>query len=119
MKRAMYRNVMMAGAAVLAVAACTPAPDGPAAAQAEAPSSDWNQTPVIEAVQVTGREIQLTGSAQAGARIVLRSTGGAAYAAVANDEGLFELHMEVPTTDLWLKPETQVGQNAALRQTPC
>lgn len=114
MKRAMYRNMMMAGAAVVAVAACTPAPDGPAAsAQAETPSSDWNQTPVIEAVQVTGREIRLSGSAQAGARIVLRSAGGAAYAAVANDEGVFEMRMEAPTTDLWLKPETQVGQNAA------
>lgn len=114
MKRAIYRNVMMTGAVAFALAACTPASDGPAAsAQAEAPSSDWNQTPMIEAVQITGREIRLAGSAQAGARIVLRSAGGAAYAAVANDEGRFELRMEAPTTDLWLKPETQVGQNAA------
>ena len=44
--------------------------------------------------------------------MVLRSAGGAAYAAVANAEGLFEIRMDAPTSDLWLRPETQVGQNA-------
>lgn len=68
---------------------------------------------MIEAVQIEGRDIRLSGSAQAGARIVLRSAAGAAYAAVANDAGRFELRMEAPTSDVWLKPETQVGQDAA------
>lgn len=114
MKRAMYRNVMMAGAAAFVVTACTPGSEGPTASpQTDVPSSDWNQTPVIESVQVTGREIRLSGSAQAGARVVLRSTEGAAYAAVANKDGRFDVAMQAPTRDLWLKPETQVGQNAA------
>ncbi|PZO08553.1 MAG: hypothetical protein DCF29_01675 [Alphaproteobacteria bacterium] len=120
MKRAMYRNVTIAAAASLMLAAglglgaCTPAQDGPAGTtQNGAPTSAWNQTPVIETVQVTGREVRLSGSAQPGARIVLRSAAGAAYAAVANDDGRFDLRMGVPTADLWLKPETQVGQDAA------
>lgn len=120
MKRAMYRNVTIAAAAGLALAAglglaaCTPSPDGAAGPkQNDVPTSAWNQTPVIETVQVTGREVRLSGSAQPRARIVLRSEAGAAYAAVANDDGRFDLRMEVPTRDLWLKPETQVGQDAA------
>jgi hypothetical protein len=120
MKRAMYRNVTIAAAAGLmlgaglGLAACTPSPNGAGGTkQNDAPSSAWNQTPVIETVQVTGREVRLSGSAQPRARIVLRSEVGAAYAAVANDDGRFDLSMEVPTRDLWLKPETQVGQDAA------
>lgn len=120
MKRAIYRNVTMAMTAVLmlgpslSLIACKPASDRPVgAAQNDVPSSSWNQTPVIEAVQVTGREVRLSGSAQPGARIVLRSVAGAAYAAVANNEGRFDIRMDAPTSDLWLKPETQVGQDAA------
>lgn len=121
MKRAMYRNVTIAAAAGLmlaaglGLAACKPSPDGLAGtAQSGVPTSAWNQTPVIETVQVTGGEVRLSGLAQPGARIVLRSAAGAAYAAVADDDGRFDLRIGVPTTDLWLKPETQVGQDAAI-----
>ena len=120
MKRAMYRNATIAAAtglmlaAALVLAACTPAQDGGAGkAQGGSSPSAWNQTPVIEAAQVDGREVRLSGSAQPGARIVLRSAAGAAYAAVAGDDGRFDLRMEAPAQDLWLKPETQVGQDAA------
>ncbi|WP_296166573.1 hypothetical protein [uncultured Brevundimonas sp.] len=122
MKRAMYRNatiaaatgLMLAAGLGLGLAACTPAQDGGARkAQGGSSPSAWNQTPVIEAAQVDGREVRLSGSAQPGARIVLRSAAGAAYAAVAGDDGRFDLRMEAPAQDLWLKPETQVGQDAA------
>ncbi|MGV8955530.1 MAG: hypothetical protein ACOH2M_30825 [Cypionkella sp.] len=98
----------------LSIAACTPASDDAVGvAQNDVPTSDWNQTPVIEAAQVTGREVRLSGSAQPGARIVLRSVTGPAYAAVANNEGRFDIRMDAPSIDLWLKPETQAGQDAA------
>lgn len=124
MKRAMYRNATIAAATCLmlaaglglglGLAACTPAQDGGARkAQGGSSPSAWNQTPVIEAAQVDGREVRLSGSAQPGARIVLRSAAGAAYAAVAGDDGRFDLRMEAPAQDLWLKPETQIGQDAA------
>jgi hypothetical protein len=44
---------------------------------------------------------------------VLRGESGAAYAAAANDQGRFEIRMAVPSGDLLLRPETQVGQDAA------
>lgn len=119
MKRAIYRNVTIAAATSLVLAlclsivACTPASDAQIEEVHGAPTSDWHQTPVIETVQVTGREVRLSGTAQPGARIVLRSVAGAAYAAVANDQGRFDFRIEVPASDLWLKPETQVGQDAA------
>lgn len=120
MKRAMYRNATIAAATGLMIAtglglaACTPAQDGNAGkTQGDSAPSAWNQTPVIEAAQVAGREVRLSGSAQPGARIVLRSAAGAAYAAVAGDDGRFDIRMEAPAQDLWLKPETQVGQDAA------
>lgn len=113
MKRAMSWYLTMATATTLVLAACKPAAESPAVSAPEAiASSDWSQTPVIEEVRTTDREIQLSGSAQPGARVVLRSAGGAAYAAVANAERLFEIRMDAPTSDLWLRPETQVGQNA-------
>lgn len=114
MKRAMLGKTAMAIPACLALAACSPsaAPQTPRV-QAEAPAG-WTRPPAIAAVQGTQGSLVFTGQAEPGARVVLRGESGAAYAAAADDRGRFEIRMAPPAGDLLLRPETQVGQDAAL-----
>lgn len=113
MKRAMSGKTAMAIPACLALAACSPS-DTPQAprAEAEAPAG-WTRPPTIASVQGSQGSLVFTGQAEPGARVVLRNDSGAAYAAAADDRGRFEIRMAAPTGDLLLRPETQVGQDAA------
>jgi len=113
MKRAMLGK---AGTAVF-LAALTTACGSPAAPQRiETPgatASGWTRPPAILSVQSTSANLIFTGMAEPGARVVLRNDSGAAYAAAADGRGRFEIRMTAPAGDLWLRPETQVGQDAA------
>lgn len=117
MKRPMFGKAAMAAMAVLAcvaVAACSPAAE-PEAAQPTAQSvvEGWTRPPMIRAVQRVPGGLIFTGQAEPGARVVLRSDSGPAHAAAADDRGRFEIRMTAPAGDLLLRPETQVGQDAA------
>ncbi|MDP3800857.1 MAG: hypothetical protein Q8Q71_01595 [Brevundimonas sp.] len=113
MKRAMLGKTAMAIPACLALAACSPsATPQTDRVQTEAPAG-WTRPPAIAAVQGTRGSLVFTGQAEPGARVVLRADSGAAYAAAADDGGRFEIRMAAPAGDLLLRPETQVGQDAA------
>ena len=114
MKRAMFGKAAMAAMACVASAACSPAP----APQLETPSvqvagGGWTRPPMIRSVQRVPAGLIFTGQAEPGARVVLRSDSGPAYAAAADDRGEFQIRMTAPAGDLLLRPETQVGQDAA------
>lgn len=113
MKRAMFGRV---GTAVLLAAlttACTPAATPQRTEARGAAAAGWTRPPAILSVQQASAGLVFTGEAEPGARVVLRSDSGAAYAAAADVRGKFEIRMAAPTGDLWLRPETQVGQDAA------
>ncbi|MGV8928806.1 MAG: hypothetical protein ACOH1E_03565 [Brevundimonas sp.] len=117
MKRAIFGRatvVVAAGLLCVAGAGCSP----PAAPQAKkgqdlSMTDGWTRPPTIHSVQRTRGGLIFTGEAEPGARVVLRSDSGPAYAAAADDGGRFEIRMNSPTDHLLLRPETQMGQDAS------
>ena len=112
MKRVLSRATFMAGLAVAVLGGCTPAPVEKTSTRAVA-GSGWTRPPVIDAARRAPAGLVFSGAAEPGARVVLRSDSGAAYAAVANDTGRFEIRMVTPPGDTLFRTETQVGQDAA------
>lgn len=114
MKRAMLDKALVATLACAAVAACAP-PAAPRAEKAgdEAALAGWTRPPMISAVRRVSGGLVFIGEAEPGARVVLRSDSGPAHAAAADDRGRFEIRMTPPAGDVLLRPETQVGQDAA------
>lgn len=114
MKRAMFGRTITALLACVAGAACSP-PAAPEAEAARSPAAaaGWTRPPMISSVQRTRDGLILSGQAEPRARVVLRSETGPAHAAAADEEGRFEIRMTAPAGDLLLRPETQVGQDAA------
>lgn len=107
--------MMTAAAFSLPLAACSPAPErGLDAAPPEDAARGWSRTPQIDQVRRDGGDLVFTGMAEGGARVVLRNDADAAFAAVADSEGKFEIRLAAPRGDLWLRPETRTGQTAAV-----
>jgi len=114
MKRAKFDKAAMAGLIFLAGAGCspptTPEPETP---RARAAVEGWTRPPTIQSVRRAPTGLIFVGQSEPGARIVLRSDSGPAHAASADTQGRFEIRMAAPAADLLLRPETQVGQDAA------
>lgn len=111
MKRAIC--VVAAAAAFAGLSGCMPEPQRPER-DAAGNATGWTQPPQILAVRRAQASLIFTGQAEPGARVVLRNDEGAAYAAAADPDGRFEIRMAVPAGSLLLRPETQVGQDAAV-----
>ena len=115
MKRAMFGKMAMVGLlAAAALVACSPAPPQQAEAARAGNPSGWTRPPRIESVRRVQTSLILNGLAEPDARVVLRNDSGAAYAAVADADGRFEIRMAAPEDHLLLRPETQVGQDSAV-----
>lgn len=113
MKRAMFGKAVMAAFLAALATACAPPATPEAPAGVESAAAGWSRPPEIQAVQRASASLIFTGAAEPGARVVLRSDSGAAYAAAADGRGRFEIRMAAPAGDLWLRPETQIGQDSA------
>ena len=114
MKRALFgKPGMIVALGAAALAACSPAPREPVEGARQPATSGWTRPPAIDSVLRAGAGLVVGGAAEPGARVVLRSDSGAAYAATANGQGRFEIRMAAPSGHLLLRPETQVGQDAA------
>lgn len=114
MKRAMFGKTGMAVLVAALATACAPPVTTPeAVSEVESAAVGWTRPPEIQSVQRAQSSLIFTGEAEPGARVVLRSDTGAAYAAAADGRGRFEIRMAAPAGDLWLRPETQIGQDAA------
>lgn len=114
MKRPMFDKAALAALTCAAAAACSPAATPrPEAPRAQITAGGWTRPPMIRSVQRVANGLVFAGQAEPGARVVLRGESGPAYAAVADDRGRFLIRMTVPAGDLLLRPETQVGQDAA------
>jgi len=114
MKRAMFDKAIMTLLLCLTSAACSPStPSQTEKAQSAAAIEGWTRPPMIQSVRRAPSLLIFTGRAEPGARVVLRSDSGPAYAAAADDQGRFEIRMAPPAGDLLLRPETQTGQDAA------
>ncbi len=113
MKRAILGKAGTAAFLVALTTACQ-APLPPE--QTEAPGTaapGWTRPPAILSVRRDSASLVFSGEAEPDARVVLRNDSGAAYAAAADGRGRFEIRMAAPAGDLWLQPETQIGQDAA------
>lgn len=110
----MKRAILSLGAVVLAggVAACSPTPPEKTADEAEA-AREWARPPAIAKVERAGAALAVSGVADPGARVVLRGDNGAAFAATADSNGHFEVRVPRQVGHVVLRPETQVGQDAA------
>ena len=100
----------------LLVAACggdeaRPAAAGSAAADAPVAGagSGWIMPPSVTGLRRDGTESVVSGQADPGGRVVLRTPAGRAYAAVADAEGRFEVRLTA-VDGLVLTPEAQSGQ---------
>lgn len=113
MKRAIFGKSGMAALMAALATACAPPATPDRASEVETAAVGWTRPPEIQSVQRAQAGLVFTGEAEPGARVVLRSDSGAAYAAAADDRGRFEIRMAAPAGDLWLQPETQIGQDAA------
>lgn len=115
MKRAIFGGAMTVMLGSVGLTACSPPAPPPtdAAVTRGETAAGWTRPPGIAAVRREGEGLIFSGQAEPGARVVLRSDSGAAYAAAADERGRFEIRMAAPTGDLLLRPETQVGQDAA------
>lgn len=107
----------MAGLALaLLVAACGGDEAGTAAAggaladtQVAGAGAGWIMPPSVTGLRRDGAELVVSGQADPGGRVVLRTPAGRAYAAVADTEGLFEVRLSA-VNGLVLTPEAQLGQ---------
>lgn len=114
MKRAIFGEAAIAVLICVANAACSPpAPATAEKARVPAAVGGWTRPPMIRSVQRIPGGLVFSGLAEPGARVVLRSDSGPAHAAAADDQGRFEIRVTAPAGDLLLRPETQVGQDAA------
>jgi hypothetical protein len=114
MKRAMLGKAAIAVVLCAASVGCSPpAPAATEKARVPAAVEGWTRPPMIRTVRRFPDGLVFTGQAEPGARVVLRSDSGPAHAAAADDQGRFEIRMAAPVGDLVLRPETQVGQDAA------
>lgn len=113
MKRAISGKVSLVLLAAV-LDACSPATEPERkAAGAETQTSAWTRPPEIQSVRREPGALVFAGRAQPRGRVVLRSDHGPAYAVAADVAGRFEIRMALPAGDLLLRPETQVGQDAA------
>jgi hypothetical protein len=110
MKRAI--STMMAVALGGVPAACAPAPPEQAETGSRA-AAGWTRPPVVSRVVRAGSALVVSGVAEPEGRVVLRSGEGEAFAASADSRGRFEVRLPAPARHLLLRPETQVGQDAA------
>lgn len=110
MKRAILSTV--AAALAVGAAACSPAPPEQAGERTGS-AGDWARPPVVESIERSGSALVVSGVAEPEARVVLRSDEGAAFAATADSRGRFEVGLPTPPDHLLLRPETQVGEDAA------
>lgn len=109
------RNVLCAVIALsvsTGLAACGDKQAETTAAEGAA-TAGWAMPPRIDSVTRARATLIFKGQAQPGGRVVLRSTDGAAYAVVADDQGRFDIRMVLPAGSVMLTPETQVGQEAS------
>ncbi|MDZ4362238.1 hypothetical protein [Brevundimonas sp.] len=104
---------MTAMVTALLLASCSAPTNEPERAAAVESSRDWVIPPRVETVRADAGSLVFTGLGQPGGRVVLRTDAGAAFAAVADASGGFEIRMARPAGDLVLHPETQRGQDAA------
>lgn len=114
--RALRRSLaVVCGMGLMALSACS-SPEG-AQGGADKVAGDrttgWTATPHIETVASKDGALVFHGLASPGARVVLRTSGGQAFAVSADGQGVFDLSMPPPAGDLMLTPEVQVGQQAA------
>ncbi|RZJ32253.1 MAG: hypothetical protein EON85_01750 [Brevundimonas sp.] len=110
MKRAIY--AVVAAVTSIGLSGCMPEAER-ATRDAAGNSTGWTRSPRILSVRQAEASLIFTGLAEPDARVVLRNDEGAAYAAAANPDGRFEIRMVKPRGSLLLRPETQVGQDAA------
>ena len=114
MKRAMFGKAAIAVLLCVVGVACSPPPADPAeTARVPTAAGGWTRPPMIRSVRRIPDGLVFSGQAEPGARVVLRSDSGPAHAAAADDQGRFEIRVTAPVGDLLLRPETQVGQDAA------
>lgn len=81
-----------------------------AAAQVASAGSGWIMPPSVTGLRRDGAELVVSGQADPGGRVVLRTPAGQAYAAVADAEGQFEVRLTA-VDGLVLTPEAQLGQD--------
>ncbi|GAA0623512.1 hypothetical protein GCM10009422_19490 [Brevundimonas kwangchunensis] len=112
MKRAIFAGMLLGASAALA--ACSDAPRSADKVDPASQATGWTQPPEITGVRRGPATLIFSGMAEPGARVVLRNDEGAAFAAAADERGAFEIRMTAPRAHLVLRPETQVGQDAAV-----
>jgi hypothetical protein len=111
------RGRTLAGlAAAMLVAGCggdeagtAAAGGGVADAQMAGAGPGWIMPPSVTALRRDGTELVVSGQADPGGRVVLRTSAGRAYAAVADAGGVFEVRLTA-VDGLVLTPEAQLGQ---------
>lgn len=119
MKRAIWRDVKrsravgLCSAALVALGACSSPASEPAETQAAAAAA-WVPTPVIQTAERAGPGLVVRGVTAPSARVVVRASGGQAYATGADAEGRFVLRVGSLASDVLFVVETQNGQEAAL-----
>lgn len=91
--------------------ACSAPPDRDAERIAE--RDGWVEAAAFDTVQRRPGSLVVHGSAAPGARVVLRGAAGGAFAASADEQGVFELRVAPPAADQLYRAEIQAGQDAA------
>ncbi|MDB5420137.1 MAG: hypothetical protein JWR59_84, partial [Brevundimonas sp.] len=76
-------------------------------------ASAWVTTPMIQAAERAGDGLILRGVTAPSGRVVVRASGGVAYATSADNQGRFVLRIGAPAADTLFVVETQNGQEAA------
>ncbi len=117
MKRWIVAKAALSTALVLVaptLSACSEKKDAAVASEPGAPvESPWTQPPMVDAARREGGQVVVRGAAAPNARVVLRAGDGAAVAVSADAAGRFELRAPLTPGDMRLRPEVQIGEDAA------
>ena len=71
----------------------------------------WQKSPTLVSAQWNGDIATLTGRAEPGGRVVLSDGESRNHAATADEEGRFEIEVQVPPSGIYLRGRSQIGQD--------
>lgn len=109
----MKRRIIAMGIVSALLSACSGGDEGATRPEDASTASAWVQPPRIDGAVRDRQSLIVRGSAAADARVVLRGTDGSGVAVSTDKAGRFELRIPLPSGDLRLTPEVQMGEDAS------
>ncbi|WP_292053747.1 MULTISPECIES: hypothetical protein [unclassified Brevundimonas] len=110
MKRSVLAKTLTCAAIFTLVGLTGCGGDEPRPSETASNASEWQRPPSITEARWSDGRVVLLGEAEPYSRVVFAEAGGSVHAGNADQDGRFDISLNVPPSGLWLKPRSQIGQ---------